>query len=297
MSADRSKTRNSKKEDSKCGKCDKEVGKKDQALTCDLCGMWHHTVCEGVEEALYKLMQETQKLDQGIKWFCKKCNKFACGLMSNITQISARQDAIESKVHVFEQEIKGLNNILSTFKEEQDKINKQVSDKLTETANKCGVSASTREVREREERKANLIFFNIEESSKEETTERIQDDIEKIKKVLEKIEAGQCELNNPVRLGKKGEQPRPLKVKLQSNDACQQILRQTKKLKGTDTYISRDMTPLERKEWKELLEERNKRRKEAEKKGEEEIWVIRKGKVVNVAREGGRQSQGAAEVA
>ena len=137
----------------------------------------------------------------------------------------------------------------------------------------------------------NLIFFNIKESKREEVTERIEEDIKEIKQVLKKIDACADKFSKPIRLGKKcdGAKPRPVKIRLSSQEEISQILRQAKKLRGTDIFISRDMTPLERREWKELLEERNRRRKDAEEKGEEGTWIIRKGKVVNVMRGGAQQ--------
>lgn len=141
------------------------------------------------------------------------------------------------------------------------------------------------EIEERLKRNQNLVFFNIDESSKVEAKDRVDEDSMNVMKVLDKIEVENCGgFEPPTRLGKKDEVTRPLKIRFKSSEACLKILKSANKLKGSKIYISRDVTPLERREWKELVEERNRKRQEAQEKGIEAKWIIRRGKVMNVAR-------------
>ncbi|RUS68411.1 hypothetical protein EGW08_023827 [Elysia chlorotica] len=186
-------------------------------------------------------------------------------------------------------------HVLSQDEFKKDGINKIY--KITEQR-QTSIGESVREVQERDEREKNLMFFNIEESQAEEALDRITEDSKKIESILQKIQVEGCDFEKPVRVGRKGEAPRPLKIRFKESDSCNKILKSTKKLKGTDIYISRDMTPLERKQWKALLEERDKKRQEAKEQGLEEkeaLWIIRRGKVINVARDGPRQPQGQAK--
>ena len=159
MSTERNKTssRHSRREDTNCGKCDKDVGKKDHGLKCDMCELWHHTTCEGVAESLYKAIQDagTDK-SQGLHWYCKKCNRYASGFMAGLKRLSARQDALEEKVSDFEAHVtKKLKEVDASHEELAQKLDTVVA----ETAN-IGI----KEMEDRESRKLNVILFGVQES-------------------------------------------------------------------------------------------------------------------------------------
>ena len=64
--------------DTKCGDCKKEVGEKAKALQCDWCRVWFHAHkrCGGPKiEKIYEVFMNIE--DDGLKWFCKKCEKQA----------------------------------------------------------------------------------------------------------------------------------------------------------------------------------------------------------------------------
>ena len=83
------------------------------------------------------------------------------------------------------------------------------------------------------------------------------------------------------RVRPKGATPRPVKIKLKNQDDQTKILKAAKNLKGTEIYINKDMTPLEQAEHRRLIMELKRRRGESR---SNEQWVIRRSKVINVAR-------------
>ena len=181
MSSDRSKARHTKKENSLCGKCDKEVGKKDLGLKCDLCEVWHHILCENVSEALYKAIQDADRdkdTSQGLHWFCKKCNKFASGFMASLNRLSARQDALESKVKDFE------TKVTQKF-EEVDVSQEELTERL-DTVVGDTTKESIKEIEDRDSRKTHVILFGVEESTGSDTEIRKGEDMKRAGEIIHK---------------------------------------------------------------------------------------------------------------
>ena len=125
---------------------------------------------------------------------------------------------------------------------------------------------SISEVLERDKRKNQLILFNIKESPKVEAKDRKAEDVDEVNRILESINAV-SEYDFIARIGPKGVTPRPVKIRLTNQDDQTKILRAAQNLKGTDTYINKDMTPLEQAEYKKLIMEL-KRRKETARSSE-----------------------------
>ena len=109
---------------------------------------------------------------------------------------------------------------------------------------------------------------------------RKAEDTNEVNRILESINAP-SEYAMINRVGPKGATPRPVKIKLTNQDDQTKILKAAKNLKGTEIYINKDMTPLEQAEHRRLIMELKRRRGEAR---SNEQWVIRRNKVINVAR-------------
>ena len=53
-----------------CGICQKAVGKKHNALCCDLCKEWIYISCKNLDNKTHKLLQGFDT-----KWFCINCTR------------------------------------------------------------------------------------------------------------------------------------------------------------------------------------------------------------------------------
>ena len=104
----------------------------------------------------------------------------------------------------------------------------------------------------------------------------------------------QTGVGNPVRLGKKqpnSKYPRPLRVTVDSEQLKWKVLKASKNLKESRKeeykviFIKRDMTRMERAAEEELRKQLVEKRKQAEEKGEQCTWLIRKGKLINQQRD------------
>lgn len=162
--------------------------------------------------------------------------------------------------------------------ETKEQVETVIEEKMANTA-----QISIAEIQEREKRKQNLVLFNIPESNKSESEDILKDAHEEVDKIMVKI-GTPSEIISLTRLGKKGSTPRPVKIKLKLESDKTRILKSAKKLKGTNTFINRDVTPSERPEFRKLVMERKRRQEESASKGQEAHWIIRRGKVINAAR-------------
>lgn len=158
------------------------------------------------------------------------------------------------------------------------------TDEVTEEQKIEQFEVMVEEMREREARKLNLIIFNFDESSSEETEDRKKHDEEVIRKLLATLETP-VPFSKVIRLGKPESTPRPIRISTASVKDQQTILRAAVKLKDIEEYkniyVNRDQTPQEQKNWKRLQEAKKKKIQEAEEQGlRGKTYIIRKGKVV-----------------
>jgi ribosomal protein L17 len=165
------------------------------------------------------------------------------------------------------------------------------------------IENSAREMEDRENRRENLIWFGIAECDSDEAETRKQADTDYITQLGEKVfgftEPGSFTVAR--RLGKRveGGACRPLLTKMASSEQVKTTLKKAKELGRFEEYkkvtVKKDMTPLEREQMRRLVKMRNQRREETKQKESGEVWVVRNGRVVDIARkhtpkeEGGRR--------
>lgn len=128
------------------------------------------------------------------------------------------------------------------------------------------VSESISEMKERDRRKSNLLLFNVEESSAESLEERKSYDTEKVRDLFRELDlTNEVSFSKPVRLPKSklpkfANNPRPLRITLNSEDERREVLQRLKnaaegsKVKLKNVYVKRDLTRLERMTRKALAE-------------------------------------------
>ncbi|RUS75853.1 hypothetical protein EGW08_016374 [Elysia chlorotica] len=293
MSTERNNTsssRSSKKENTACGKCDKEVGRKDPALKCDMCEIWHHTNCEAVPDSFYKAIQETgQGASQGLHWYCRKCNKFATRFMAGLNSLSLRQDALEEKVKGIENQAEATNNSVAEMA--KGKLPSGMLGTVKEVAKEA-----QEETRNRIWRGRNLLIFGLDEPEHKDRDMRATEDNRRVKDLLgfSQDNALPKEIR---RIGNyDAEKCRPLRVAYATENDRDDTLRNFRKAKKTEETakdtpkplqkisMRRDMTPTERKEEADLFAALKKKQEESKKMGDDRaLWIRRGGRIVNLA--------------
>ena len=192
----------------------------------------------------------------------------------------------DTSVH---EEIVAVKELTEEHKSEFATFRSNVNERL-----QLNAEDTIKEVQDRQDRKLNVIFFNIEESNAEDLSQAKTDDMDQARAILGAMDVT-VPMSNPQRLGKKDDadtRARPLRVKLSNEQDIKRVLRGGAKLKESDEYksiyVNRDMTPLERKEWRKLLEERRIKNSEAVAAGQDANWVIRNNRVVQREPRGGK---------
>ena len=137
------------------------------------------------------------------------------------------------------------------------------------------------EQREKEKRQLNIIVHNLEESSASEGPSRKEDDITKCKSLFQKYLGVTVTIQNAIRLGKRSDKSRLLKISLSSTQERANVLRHKLKLRSRDNpdpvrniFITPDFTPLEQKRNKIL------RQQLADMNKVENIYTIKNGQIV-----------------
>ena len=115
-----------------------------------------------------------------------------------------------------------------------------------------------------------LILFNIPESGKESPSERIIEDCKHLQSLVSKLfDPGEngLQIVTTYRLGRRvteTEQPRPLKVVLESQEECKRVFSRVHRLKGDRLHIQRDLSPEDREKMRLALQELRRRREDGE---------------------------------
>ena len=137
------------------------------------------------------------------------------------------------------------------------------------------------EQKEKEKRQLNIIVHNLEESSASEGPARKEDDISECKSLFQKYLGVTVSIHNAIRLGKRSDKSRLLKISLSSTQEKANVLRNKLKLRSStnpssvrNIFITPDYTPLEQKKNKAL------RQQLADMNKVENVYTIKNGQIV-----------------
>ena len=139
--------------------------------------------------------------------------------------------------------------------------------------------------KKREEKKNNLVIFNVEEGTDNDDGKNKQEDVTKTKELLKfvnpEVKIDSLDQKRIHRIGTmRGNKPRPIRVIMDSQESKNDILKNSKKLKGSEKFskigLSFDKTKKQQEEYRLLkakLEEKNK-------EGEGNEYTIFRNKIV-----------------
>ena len=209
-----------------------------------------------------------------------------------IKAVEKDNDVIQTFFGDFEDKLKDLREDLKTeIREETQKIFEKNSDTNTSSIESTiqvekskqadhnqfieqirkSVQEKFDDGKDKENRKYNLIVYNIKESNYENEERNADSDFEICSKIIyEELSVEDFRIIHMMRLGKNQSngKPRPILIQLRSEREKWEILRKAKNLRNSRRfgiiYISRDMTLAERKADKVLREEMSSRREKGE---------------------------------
>ena len=88
------------------GICQKAVGKKHNAVCCDLCNEWIHIPCNNLDKKTYRLLQGSST-----KWFCTNCTKKELPFTSQ----TKKKQKIHSGKHIIPYKISEIESFTSSL--------------------------------------------------------------------------------------------------------------------------------------------------------------------------------------
>ena len=217
-----------------CQVCSGEANS-EREITCDFCKDVVHSTCSGLTRNEILCLKA---IDRKISFYCTNCNNLK-------TQVSQLGDIVE-KVASLEAKVRELNNLLAqnTFNPNNPKQVSPTEDLISE-------------LQERQRREKNIVIFNVEESSKETSSEKRAEDENKVREYIQSLKVNGVNVTNinAYRLGKpSANKIRPIKVILNSSYDAIQILK-NKKNNNTGIKVNSDQTPMQREYLRKLQDD------------------------------------------
>lgn len=255
--------------DSPC-RCCNEIVVDPDGIQCDKCQCWVHSdeKCSELTKSEFKFMARTKS--EAIKFICLKCRlEFKENILDPMDAVSrqgAKLDRFGEAIATLQQQ----NKVIVEYMKKNSKTDESI---------KVHVSEAIDDQRDRDERKQNIILYNIPESdSKANAAQAELEDIQNVKNVFQFVcpSMDNSHLNGKTvtRCGKKriptqdypDPRPRPIKIVLQGPSDVRLLRKNARKLKDNEGLchvgISEDKTWKEREEDRKLRKELYKRRDE-----------------------------------
>ena len=303
------------KKEAKCGTCSSTCKETEKILLCRVCDRYFHASCQSVDDDEYKVINRNRsKAAPSTFWFCNSsCNIFADKFMCSMMEMKKGIDSLRKDVDSLSGTVQSINGRVSNVergiftephaeqvrKLAREEIETENNERLTDDERaeilddkiSDAVSAAVREVNERQYRKKSVLIFGAPMSKAKNIKARVDHD----KTFFDNLCTNGLNIRNKlnpqkiVRLGKKDDEVRPLKVFFESPHAASEILRSSSNLKDkeefNDVSISADKTPLERRERKKLVALRDQRQRMSDEQEDGIKWVIKGTRLVKENKE------------
>lgn len=201
-------------------------------------------------------------------------SKIKCAVMEAVQDLKAELRA-EYEIIFKEQNDK--------FTGEIERLQKEVSDLRVqiESQSSCLEKEFLHDMRDSELRKNNIMIFGLKESDSPTFEQNKKDDLNLIQKLASELNITGFDMSDCVRLGKRGEKPRPVKVTCRVSSQRSDILRNAPRIRHLSTalgfqrtYVKPDLSPKEQ-EANKLL-----RRELAVRREAGDNVMIKRGKIV-----------------
>jgi len=260
-----------------------------------------NSACSSVEKSVKsmetKLSNRFDILSDHFKDFCSndsydELKSQVCNVPTQVKDLISNNNQLQKQIEAISNSLKEMNkksyaaatqaiNSPTSLSNKPSEVNSS-SQPATSDMLRNAVSSVINEEKEKQKRKLNLIFYNMEESSADHPQSRKEHDITAIQDILGSQLEVQPSISNAIRLGRKGgPKPRLLKITVESEDEKASILRNVKKLRLSSTpehlkciFITPDLTQKEREVNKALhseLAEHNKSGRQ---------FIIKNGRIV-----------------
>ena len=231
-----------------CGTCSKSAAT--NSLLCNFCDMWHHATVECIP-------WHTKETINTLLEICKEQSCWTCMKCSNIMKkMNGRLAALEKDVKEVKDDVKSLQ----TKQDSADKVvtelqggMNQLKKSVTERSNTVTSEIYT-EIKEREDRRCNVIVSGIAESEARNKDDVFAEERNHLTKLFDDLEMNSITTSENVkfktRLGKRepDKGPRPFLLKFHNANVRDDVLRNARKVSNSGIRIKPDLTKKEREE-------------------------------------------------
>ena len=268
-------------------------------MVCGFCESWFHSACvEGMTPEFVKSCDAMNRIYGGSSFICGICRKITSKLNQSMREMQLKIEKMEAdqataalERAVMAEKIKNMENKNRQVDESVQKMEEEVATGM-EKAKEEVKDEMRGEIKEREEKKENIVVYGLEESVEEDGKKRKEDDRKAVYAMVDAIDVEfKGEMKGSYRAGPKvqGDRPRPLIVTIEDDETREKILANARRMAGKDqwkwVYVARDLTWKQR---EELRKEEKKLKDEAEKKTKKENDEGNVGKYVVVGQRGKR---------
>ena len=246
-----------------CRECNKEAT--ENCIECDTCRQWLHRTCAGLGVELFNAITNG---NPGVLYKCTECRTISGNEIKKLLRLEER---MEQMMRVMTNQFANLEQTITNKIEKM--IDSKVEERLKDVENKihARITQDMEEKEDQERRKDNIVVWNLPESQCAAVEDRNKDDVEYVHAVLSKVmDINPDELTNPIRIGKRGDKPRLLKMTVTSSEKKKEIINCAKMINGkirdpkSMVFINNDQTKQEREHFKKLRDELYQRRKNGE---------------------------------
>ena len=235
-----------------CKVCNENVV--EVGIQCDFCESWNHQKCTNLSLTQYNFLSDYPT--SNIKWYCADCDTATLVKKSSLDE---KYDNQGKQIHDLSKlviAIEAQTQMMMELLQNQNKKTTEPATATTENNLRATVSELLHEQKELEEKKDNIILFNIPESESDDQ------ELSNIKEVLNHVcpESDFTTITNSEvkRLGQKKDGPdarsRPIKVKIAQAEERSKLLKGARSLKNFQRFqkvgLSRDKT------YREILHDR-----------------------------------------
>ena len=262
---------------SQCGSCDEDIKRNENSVLCHTCKNKYPWSCSNLNENECKIMSTKSNL----KWFCQMCENDVSDILNNFEKFRKVSNEIKNMKSDMEVKLKQFEERLVRCEVSSENM-RTVSSAVVESEVERNGDSTKLEYELIESKKCNIVYYNVPESSKNESADRMKDDFDLIKKSYSETDIAHTDVTSIFRVGKKDDnKARPVVVKYINLETKKRILNGSENLKllfnneSINIYVSVDRTPKQREEHKKLVTELKQRRD-----GGETDIVIRNDKIV-----------------
>lgn len=243
-----------------CGTCSKSA--QTNSLLCNFCDMWHHATIEcipwhtkDVIDTLLVICKEQSC------WTCMKCTGIMKKLNGRMAKLEKDVKEVKDNVETIQSKQDASDGAIAELKVELSDVQKSVLEKTSTVQNDI-----LSEMKDRDERKHNIIINGITESTAEEKKDIFTEENESLNKMFRDMKMDPVTTSQRIkfktRLGEKptNNKPRPFLVKFQDVHIRNKVLQNGRNLVTSDIRIKPDLTKLEREEdenFKKRVDEEN----------------------------------------